>query len=96
MRSDKFATLNEIDSIIEPFDDGKQVYNDGTYIKCPINERYVELNDLKESISLRFGAYSTFNIFINNEKIDLFDFKISKIVKKFTLIMMKKMLFKSI
>lgn len=75
MRSDKFASLKEIDVIKEPFDMGDGSYNSGTYIKCPLNERYVELDDLKEIISLRFGADSTFNIFINNEKVDLFDFK---------------------
>lgn len=75
MRTDRFATLNEINSITEPFDNGKGSYNNGTYINCPLNERYVELKDLKEIISLRFGADSTFNIYINNEKVDLFDFK---------------------
>ena len=75
-RSTKFATLKEeIDSIKEPFDNGDEAYNSGTYIKCPINDNYVELDDLKEIISLRFGADSTFNIFINDEKVDLFDFK---------------------
>ena len=75
LRSDKFATLNEIDPIKEPFINEEGFYNDGTYIKCPLNERYVELDDLKEVISLRFGADSNFNIYINEEKIDLFDFK---------------------
>lgn len=75
MRTDKFATVNEIDSIKEPFINDNMSYNNGTYIKCPINNRYVELDDLKEVISLRFGADSTFNIYINGEKIDLFDFK---------------------
>ena len=76
MRSEKnFASLREINIIKEPFDNNDGQYNNGTYIKCPINERYVELDDLKEIISLRFGADSTFNIFINDEKIDLFDFK---------------------
>ena len=75
MRTDKFATLNVIASIKEPFANKDNSYNNGTYIKCPINDRYVELNDLKEVISLRFGADSTFNIYINDEKIDLFDFK---------------------
>lgn len=75
LRSDKFATLNEINPIKEPFINEEGFYNDGTYIKCPLNERYVELDDLKEVISLRFGADSNFNIYINEEKIDLFDFK---------------------
>lgn len=74
-RTDKFATLNEIDSIKEPFVNKDESCNNGTYIKCPLNERYVELDALKESISLRFGADSNFNIYINDEKIDLFDFK---------------------
>ena len=76
MRNDKtFANLKEINPIKEPFDNGKGLYNSGTFIQCPINDNYVELNDLKEIINLRFGADSTFNIYINDEKVDLFDFK---------------------
>ena len=75
LRSDRFATLNKIDSIKEPFINEDGFYNNGTYIKCPLNERYVELDTLKEVISLRFGADSTFNIYINEEKVDLFDFR---------------------
>lgn len=73
--ADRFATLKEITPITEPFDNGEKTYNSGTYINCPINDRYVELEELKEIISLRFGADSTFNIYINNEKVDLFNFK---------------------
>ena len=75
MRSDKFATIKEIDSIKTPFENEDGSYNVGTYIKCPINNRYVEVDDLKEVISLRFGADSNFNIYINEEKVDLFDFR---------------------
>ena len=76
MRNDKtFANLKEINPIKEPFDNGKGLYNSGTFIQCPVNDNYVELNDLKEIINLRFGADSTFNIYINDEKVDLFDFK---------------------
>ena len=75
MRTDKFATVNKIDPIKEPFINENNSYNTGTYIKCPINDRYVEVDDLKEIISLRFGADSNFNIYINEEKIDLFDFR---------------------
>ena len=59
MRSEaNFASLREIKRINEPFDNMDGQYNNGTYIKCPINERYVELDDLKEIISLRSVSYT--------------------------------------
>ncbi len=69
-----FATIEEIETIDKPFKHDNKLKN-GTYIECPLNKEYISLNELKETINLRFGADQKFNIYLNNEKIDLFNLK---------------------
>lgn len=45
----------------------------GTIINCPISNNYVDVETLKTFIIIRFGADPHFDIFVNNEKLDLLD-----------------------
>lgn len=45
----------------------------GTYIKCNINENYIEIDNLISVISTRFGADPYFKLYINNNEIKLLD-----------------------
>ena len=72
--NDNFAKINEINPITDPFIKDSQIQN-GTYIECPIEKDYINIKTVKQTITLKFGADSNFNVYLNNEKINLFDFK---------------------
>lgn len=72
LRDDEnFALINEIEAIAKPFEN----VENGTYIECPIEKEFIDLKKVRETLTLHFGADSTFNIYLNGEIINLFDFK---------------------
>lgn len=79
---DSFAKITSIPKITNPFDINSEIIS-GTYIECSINDKYIPLEELKETIAIRFGANSDFNVFLNNEKIDLLNLKTDEDVVEF-------------
>lgn len=69
-----FAKIDQIEPITHPFENDEKLEN-GTYIECPIEKDYIDLRTVKETITLRFGADPSFNVYLNDEKINLFDFR---------------------
>ena len=69
-----FAKINQITPLVQPFKKGSGIES-GTYIECPIENDYIDLKTVEETITLRFGADSLFNVYLNGKKINLFDFK---------------------
>lgn len=69
-----FAKISVVDSVVEPFIKDSEV-SSGTYIQCFLDKDYIDLKTVKETISLRFGASSDFQVLLNNKKMDLFNFK---------------------
>lgn len=47
----------------------------GTKISCPLFDHYVDVETLKEELSIRFGADTHFKVFLNEEELKLIDFK---------------------
>ena len=71
---ENFAKINEIETIDKPFIKDSKII-EGTYIECPLDKKYINLNTVKEAVTLRFGANSNFNVYLNNKIVNLFDFK---------------------
>ena len=71
---ENFAKINEIATIDKPFKKGSKII-EGTFIECPLDKDYINLNTVKEAITLRFWANSNFNVYLNNKIVNLFDFK---------------------
>jgi len=45
----------------------------GTKISCKIQENYIEVDDIKELIGIKFSTDPNFEIYINDDKVDLYE-----------------------